>query len=163
MNILEILSQKKIIREEDVAKLKSKILKIPYKKISPNSISEDIFKLIPFESAKNYMIVPISRDKDILVVGMVDPTNPSAQEALKFLAKQAKINLGVYIVTPSDVDLILRKFSKFSAEIQSALQSLDIKPGEGLAFSQRITKLEEGMESGSVDAPIIRIVSSLFN
>ncbi|HEY4475560.1 MAG TPA: GspE/PulE family protein [Candidatus Paceibacterota bacterium] len=158
----EVIYARNLVREEDVAKLKSGFLKIPYKKPDPNSVTEEVFKLIPFETARMYQMVPLSKNKDMLVVGMVNPDNPSAQEALRFLAKQKRTNLGVFIITPSDVNLILRKFSQFSEEIQQALKSLDLKSGEGLSPLQRITKLDEGAAAGTTDAPIIRIVSSLL-
>ncbi len=158
----DIIYARNLIPEEELAKIKSRLLKIPYKKIEPDSLPEEVFKLIPAETAKTYKIVPLSKTKDLLVVGMVYPDNPSAQEALRFLAKQQKINLGVYIVTPSDVNLALRKFARFSDEIQGALESLGIKPGEGLSHFQKIVRLEEGLKTGATDAPIIRIITSLL-
>jgi len=158
----EIIYARNLVPEIDVAKIKSKVLKVPYKKINPDSVTEEVFKMIPSETSRSYKMIPLSRDKDLLVVGMTDPDNPNAQEALRFLAKQGRINLGVYVVTPSDVNAVLKKFSPFSDEIQAALQSLKLKPGEGLSSFQKITRLEEGIATTAIEAPIIRIVSSLL-
>ncbi len=158
----EIIYSRNIIPQEEVAKVKSAVLKIPYRKIDPNMVKEDVLGLIPGDTARAYQSVPLSRTKDLLVIGMVHPDDPNAQAALKFLAKQEKINLGVYLVTPQDVDLVLKRFSPFSQEIQGALQSLNLKPGEGLTSFQKITRLEEGITKAATDAPIIRIVSSIL-
>jgi len=158
----EIVYSRNLIPEIELAKIKSKLLKIPYKKIEPESVTEDIFKMIPGDTARTYKMVPLARAKELLTVGMVHPDNPQAQEALRFIARQQKINLGVYVVTPSDVNQVLKKFSQFTEEIQSALQALGVKPGEGTSPFQKIVRLEEGISAGATDAPIIRIVSSLL-
>lgn len=161
-SVEELIYARNLIDDVEVAKIKSKILKIPYKKIEPDSVDESIFKLIPGETVRTYKMVPLSRTKDLLVVGMVNPDNTNAQEALRFLAKQQKINLGVYVVTPSDVNAVLKNFSQYGEEIQTALQSLNLKPGEGLSPFQRIVRLEEGVSTGATDAPVIRIVASIL-
>jgi len=158
----EIIYSRNLISETELAKIKSKLLKIPYKKIEPESVTEDIFKMIPGDTARTYKMVPLARSKDLLTVGMVNPDNPQAQEALRFIARQGKINLGVYLVTLSDVNQVLKKFSQFTEEIQSALQALGVKTGEGISPFQKIVRLEEGISAGATDAPIIRIVSSLL-
>lgn len=158
----DIIYARNIIPQEEVAKVKSAVLKIPYRKIDPESVNEDVLGIIPGDTARTYQVIPLSRTKDLLVVGMVHPDDPNAQSALKFLAKQEKINLGVYLVTPEDVDLVLKRFSPFAQEIQSALQSLNLKPGEGLNAFQKLTRLEEGITKAATDAPIIRIISSVL-
>ena len=104
----DIIYDRRIIAEADVARMKSQQFKIPYKKISPDDISKEILSVIPEEVARAYKLVPISKTKDMLIVGMMRPDDPKAQDALRFIAKQQKINLGVYIITPGDLDLILR-------------------------------------------------------
>ncbi|MEK7612163.1 MAG: GspE/PulE family protein [Patescibacteria group bacterium] len=157
----EIIYARNIVPEEELTKLKSKILNIPFKRIDPESIPADVFKLMQTETARTYKMVPISKTNDLLVVGMVHPDNPNAQEALRFLAKQARVNLGVYLMTPSDINAVLRKFSPFADEIQAAIKAVQRKPGEGAAF-QKLVRLEEGAQSGTNDAPVIKIVSSIL-
>lgn len=161
-NAEDVIYAGNLVDEEDLANIKSRLLKIPYKKIEPESIPQEIVNLIPLETARTYKMVPLSRNKSLLVVGMVYPENPNAQEALRFLASQQKISLGVYLVTPSDVIQVLNKYSPFADEIKSALQSLNLKSGDNSAQIQKIVRLEESGSASNIDAPIIRIVSSLL-
>ncbi len=156
----EVIYGRNIISEEEVAKVKSRVLKIPWKKIDAESVSEEVFRLIPAESVRTYRMVPLSRAKDMLVVGMVNPDDLSAGEALRFLAKQEKVNLGVYVATPSDIQAVLIKFSALNADIQAALKAMNLEGG-GASLFQKITRLEESSGSAS-DAPVIRIVASLL-
>lgn len=157
----EFIYDRRLLTEEEVARAKSGALRIPYKKVNPNEISEELVKVIPAETARAYRVIPLSHEKHLLIVGMVDPLNLQAQEALKYLAKERKVSLGVYVVTPSDVENVLRKYGSYLSDINQAVQSLSIKPGTGVSELQRIVQLEESLGS-EVDAPVIRIVSSLL-
>ena len=160
-NAEDVIYAKNLVDENELAKIKSGLLKIPYKKIEPGTVAEEVVKLLPLDTARTYRMVPISRAKDMLVVGMVHPDDPTAQQALRFLAQQQRVNLGVYVVTPSDVDAVLKKFSPFTDEVRAALNSLNVTVGEGSPL-QKIVRLEEGMSASANDAPIIRIVASIL-
>ena len=84
----EIIYERHLAPEEEVAKIKSQLLKIPYKKINPEEITKELLLNIPQEVSRTYKVLPISRTADLLVVGMVNPLDPQAQEALRFVAKQ---------------------------------------------------------------------------
>lgn len=156
----EIIYDRRTVAEEEVAKVKSKVLKIPYKKIDVEEITKELISNIPQETARTYKVVPIEKAKDMLVVGMVNPQDPQAQEALRFVAKQQKINLGVYLITPGDFDLILQKYSPYKDIIDEAARSLNVRSGKGGGLSsERLIQLEAGMAVAE-EAPIIRLVAS---
>jgi len=155
----DVVRVKKLVDDDTIAQIKAEILKIPYQKIDPASITEQILSLIPEETAKNYKVAPLAISGNTVIVGMVDPDDIRAQEALKFIAKQNKINLGVYVISAGDWERILRIYSPYEREIQDAVKAVGIKPGGGAYGVQRITSLDEG-GGGIDDAPIIKIVSS---
>ncbi len=157
----DLLYSRRLVDDGEVARLKSSLLKIPYKKVDVEAVTAEVLKSIPGETARTYRIVPIARSQDLLIAGMLNPDDNAAREALRFLAKQQKINLGVYVVSASDVESVLKKYFLFGEDIAAALQSMNLKPGEGLTDIQRIVKLEEGMTEND-KAPVIRIVSSLL-
>ncbi len=155
----DVIYLRHILSEEDVAKAKSSILGIPYKKIDPGSISADALKAVPEETANTYKLVPLNLGNRMLVAGMVHPDDTRAQEALRFIAQQNGYNLGVYLITPTDLEMALRRYSPYQTVVQEAVSALNIKPGSNLSVSQRVINLEEQVV-GSKEAPIIRIVSS---
>jgi len=158
-----LIYQRNLVKEEEVIKIKAQLLGIPYKKIDVSQISLDLLKLVSAETAKTYKMFPISRDQNMLVVGMVDPDSLQAQEALKYVAKQLKVNLGVYLVSASDADLVLRKYNPFADEIQMAVRAVTIKAGSESSSFQKIVKLEEGGKTTvAEEAPIIKIVASIL-
>ncbi len=152
----DIIGRERIVPDEKMAELKSELLKVPYKKIDPETIDAKLMGIVPEETARIYQAIPISLQDNLLVIGMFHPDDEKAQEAMKFIARQNHINLGVYLISYNDLQAVLRKYSPFRAQIEQAVQSLNIKEGTG---GQQAIELEGG---ASEDAPIIKIVADTF-
>ncbi len=150
----EMLYAENAADEIEVAKVKSELLKVPFKLIDPKTIPDDILKLIPYETSRTYRVVPLEKKNDILVVGMLNPTDEQAQSALKFVAKQARLGLGVYLVAPSVLRAVWRRYQPYESEISAAVREIGkVKPKDS------IIGLEETVQT-SENAPIIKIVAS---
>jgi len=152
----DLIYERRLIDEEKLADVKSRLLGVPYKKVKAEEISEEVLKSVSEEAVRNYKIVPINKTAEMLVVGMLNPDDSNAQDALKFIAKQSRINLGVYLIAPSVWESVLRRYSPYRSEIDAAIKSLKI---EGKGYSQ-VVRLEETAGAGSEDAPIIKIVAT---
>lgn len=157
-DVEELIYERRLVDEENVAKVKSRFLKIPYKKVNAEEIGEELLKLVPEETVRNYKVIPISKSTDLLVLGMINPDDGKAQDAAKFIAKQLRLNLGVYLISHSDWETILRKYSPYRSEVDLALKSLNLN-GKTLSPAQRIVRLEEGV-TVSEEAPVIKIIAS---
>jgi len=158
-SIENIIYKRHLLDEVSVAKAKSEVLGISYQKINLDSITEDLIKIIPEETASAYKVVPLSLKDNQLVIGMISPWDVKAQEALRYIAKQKKLGLGVYVVTPTDLEMALRKYSPYQSEIERAIKSLNVKDSGG-PQSLKTVSIEEGFQNVSEEAPIIKIVSS---
>lgn len=155
----DLIYERHAVPEERVAQIKSVFLKIPFKKIAMEEVTKELLANIQEEVVRTYKVIPVSKTKDMLVVGMVHPDDPQAQEALRFIAKQQKINLGVYLVTPGDYDLVLRKYSPYKDEVEAAVRSLNVRPVKGGISGQQLIQLEAGVTVAE-EAPIIKLVAS---
>jgi len=150
----EILYAERLVDEIAIAKAKSEILGAPYKKVNPESIDDNLLKVIPRDTSMAYRVVPLERTRDLLVVGMLRPDDNKAIEALRFIAKREGVSLGVYIVTPSDLALVWRRYVPYRSEIEAAVKEAGIF---GVNAEKRVS-LEEG--GRAEEAPIIKIVAS---
>jgi len=159
-SVEDILYERHLLDDVSVANAKSKILGIPYQKVKPDEVTEDVIQVIPEETASAYGVVPLSLKDKSLVVGMVKPWDAKAQEALRFIAKQKGLSLGVYVITPRDLEMVLRKYSPYQSEVEKAIKSLDFKPGESTAVALRPISIEAENMDIAEEAPIIKIVSS---
>ncbi len=150
-----LISERKLVDDVKIAEIKSQILKVPYQKLNADSIDAKIFEIIPEETVRTYGVAPISKADNLLVVGMVSPDDQKAQEALKFIARRNRLSLGIYLISHSDWQAVLKRYSPYKSEIEAAVQALNLKTGEG---ARKFVRLDEAA-GGSEEAPIIRIVA----
>jgi type IV pilus assembly protein PilB len=152
-----VIAKQRAVDDTKIAEIKSSFLKVPYKKISLEDFDPKLLASIPEDTARTYQAIPIGLQDNLLVVGMLHPDDAKAQEALKFIARQNHVNLGVYLISYGDWEAILRKYSPYRTQLANAVQSLDIKGGGG---GQKLISLETA--EGNEDAPVIKIVADTF-
>lgn len=157
-SVEEVIFNKRAIDDVELAKIKSQILKVPFKQFKAETIGKDILQYISEETARTYKVVPLSKTADMLVVGMVNPDDQKAQDALKFTAKQLQINLGIFLISFGDYAAILKKYSPFKDEVDMAVKSLNLKSIKTTS-REKTVQLDEKV-SVAEDAPIIKIVAS---
>ena len=151
-----LLSDLGILPDEQVAAVKSEILRVPYKEV-PDEIPETVIALIPEDTAQTYQVIPLSADDNNVVVGMVNPDDLRAQEALKFLARQHRKNLGVFLVSYGDYKKAMSHYSPYQDDIAEAVQSMRVKTRGTSRRTTQATNLEQGKKGD--EAPVIRLVA----
>ncbi|MFH1161900.1 MAG: ATPase, T2SS/T4P/T4SS family [Candidatus Jorgensenbacteria bacterium] len=150
----DVLYERRAVEEPSLAAAKSELLGIPYRPTEVEKIPDELLKVIPRETSVTYRVMPLSRERNMLVVGMLRPDDERAQEALRFIAKREGVSLGIYLITPSDLKAMWRRYAPYRSEVETAAKEVGKLPGG----ESEITSLEEG---GSVeDAPIIKIVAA---
>src|SRR5205085_4941151 len=73
------------LSDEDVTNFLSRQYGVPAINLQYFEIDPAVVKLIPQETAKRYQILPLSRVGASLTIAMVDPTNVSAMDDIKFM------------------------------------------------------------------------------
>ena len=158
-DVEELIVEQRLVDDEELAKIKSQLLGFPFKRIKVEELDEKLIDKIPQETIKNYKVIPISLENNLLVVGLVYPEDPKVQDALRFIANKEGVGLGAYLITHTDFENAIRRFFPYKSEVLEALQAVKIESGKGLSPSQKITHLEEGITVAE-DAPIIKLVAS---
>lgn len=150
----EVILAKKIVPENALFELKSKVFKVPLKKIKPENIPAGILELIPAEAAINYKMAAVSKNDKFVEIGMVYPENIIAQNALRFLASQEKFDYRVCLITITDLQNILKQQKNISAETKKALEQLSEERKDVLTLEEKKPTLQVAAE----EAPIIKMV-----
>ncbi|MDD5433433.1 MAG: GspE/PulE family protein [Candidatus Pacebacteria bacterium] len=162
----ELLIEKKVLPEEDLFAFKSKALGFSLRKIDVEEISPEDLAIIPKEAVDFYKVIPLKIDKakGILEIGMVYPENQQAQEALKFLARQQKLSLSVFLITLSDFKRYFDKFQAPEKEMEGALEKLEKE--FGTAGNQTLAdEIYGGDKEASKlieEAPVIKMVAVIL-
>ena len=73
------------LSDEDVTNFLSRQYGVPAINLSYFEIDPAVVKLIPYETARRYQILPLSRVGASLTIAMVDPTNVFAMDDIKFM------------------------------------------------------------------------------
>jgi type IV pilus assembly protein PilB len=102
-------------------------------------------------------MIPLAKKDNLLEVGMVYPEDATAQEALKFLARQSKFSYQVSLITPSTFEKILKQYRTLSREVTRALGELEeeLKVERVEKRPMKRAELERLVE----EAPVTKIVA----
>jgi type IV pilus assembly protein PilB len=105
----EILVEMGFAKEEDIAQVITVQYGFPYLPLSNYDISPEVIKIIPFNTAKACMVIPIDKIGNNLTVAMANPLNDKAIDELE---AQTGCNVQVFIATLSDVKNAIAKYYK---------------------------------------------------
>lgn len=196
MSFLDFLLQKKIILETDIieinkamreknisleeaietrgvgeAKLleaKGEFFQVPVRAVPENTIPFEILKYIPEESATYYKMVPLAVADGFLEVGMVDPMNIEAKDALTFITANENLTYKIFVLTEPNFKKIIANYSGLSGQVTEALAEIDPNlvtvNGENLDDgSGGQTKSHVEDETTIIeDAPVTKIVATIL-
>lgn len=156
----ELILEKRIVSEDFLFGLKGDNLKVPFKRVEPDSVPLRVLELVPEDSARFYRFIPIARKEKTLEVGMVYPEDIKAQEALEFLTRQQKLSYQVFIISLSNFNNILKKYRTLKGEVTRALEELEteLKEEKVEVRSMAVSDFERLAE----EAPISKVVAVLL-
>jgi type IV pilus assembly protein PilB len=147
-----------------IAKAKSEFMHIPTVEIGDREVPFEILKFIPEESAIHYKIVPINVKDNVLEVGVVDPDNIEARDALNFISAKINMPFKVFVISEDDFQRILSQYKGLTGEVSKALGDLESEFGSA---NVEVTKDDDVAKTGAngeinivEDAPVTKIVAT---
>ena len=151
------LISKDIISDSDLADLKSELYRLPVVHLTEIEIDREVLKEISEDKVRFYQVSAFAKEGNVLKVGLTDPEDVEALEALKFIAANKGLTLEKYIISYGDLDALTRNYSTLSGEIGKALESFDEE------LEKEITPAQgKGLEEITADAPVTRIVATVI-
>src|SRR5437016_139482 len=145
------------LTDEDVTNFLSRQYGVPAINLSYFEIDPAVVKLIPFETAKRYQILPLSRVGASLTIAMVDPTNVFAMDDIKFMtgfniepvvASESSILAGIEKAYGSgkeeDLEAVMQTMSELNesdVELQAEEQQMELSELEKAADEAPVVKL----------------------
>ena len=156
----EVILEQGIVSEELLFGLKSENFKTPLRKVIPEEVPLEVLELIPEESAKYYKMIPLAKKDKVLEIGMVNPEDLKAQEALKFLARQGQFEYQTFLITLTTFNDLLKQYLNMRKEVKKALEELEteLKTEEGGRPPVQKAEFERMAE----EAPITKVVAVIL-
>jgi type IV pilus assembly protein PilB len=148
------------LTDEDVTNFLSRQYGVPAINLSYFEIDPAVVKLIPFETAKRYQILPLSRVGASLTIAMVDPTNVFAMDDIKFMTG---FNIEPVVASESSIVEGIDKAYGTSKEeeLEQVMQSINDSGDAGdveVQGEQEEVTLKE-LEKAADEAPIVKLVN----
>lgn len=190
MNILENLISKNIISRADASKIerqaeeldksveeiledvgvptqalldiKGSYYNVPVMNLANYAVSPNSLKYISEDSAKHYKMVPLSVKDGVLEVGMTDPDNIEARDALNFIVSKLSMPYKIYVISEKDFKKVVESYKGLSGEVNKALGELENdleKDIEILKDNSSFGKIETKIIE---DAPVTKIVTTII-
>jgi type IV pilus assembly protein PilB len=149
---------------------------IPVRSLGDSKVPYEVLKLIPEESAEHYRIAPLSLQDGILEIGMVDPDDIRAVDALNFISRSSGTPFKVFKIDEADFAKVLQMYRGLRGEVAKAVSDLQSEQGAAPASKMQMDsemaplELEDpsiGADKRSADtiqedAPAIKIVSTIL-
>lgn len=155
------------LTEEEIAQALSRQLGYPYIDLDQFEVFPEVISLIPAETAKRNLVMPIHKIKSFLTLAMVDPTDLEVIEDIRF---RTGLSVQPVISTETGVTNAINKYYGTSDALKVKKLIEDIE----LADESRVNVIDEKeiaegsdydvaeMEQASNEAPIITLVNQTF-
>ncbi len=150
------------ITREDIISSKAELYGIPFQSLDGKDIPFEVLKYVSEESATFYRFVPIGLLDGALMIGVVDPDNTEAMDAINFISSKLGMPYKLYLISEPDFEKVLQSYKGLSGEVTRALSELEteLRPEEtparrGEAEGANIRIIE--------DAPVTKIVATILH
>ncbi|OHA32095.1 MAG: hypothetical protein A2928_02690 [Candidatus Taylorbacteria bacterium RIFCSPLOWO2_01_FULL_45_15b] len=207
MSLVDLLAEKKIIELDSVQTIKDEIAQtggdfeallttkygvnpydflgvkgeyygIPTKSLDGVTVPFEILKYIPEDSASHYNFVPIGMEDGVLEIGVVDPDNIEARDALNFISAKINLPYKVYLLARIDFDKVIQTYKGLSGEVTQALSELETDLSADKVIEAELGEVKKDFNMDDPigdttpatsrtriieDAPVTKIVATMLN
>ncbi|TAL20386.1 type II/IV secretion system protein [Patescibacteria group bacterium] len=143
---------------EPVAQALSEAAGLPYADLREKEIPREILLLVPKNVAESDSAVAYAVEKKDLKIGMVDPTNFQAVQALEFLAQSAGKIARLSVISRDSFLAALNQYEELGVEVGRALEAAK----ERFAAEAPQPEKKEALEEVIRGAPVSRMVSVIM-
>src|SRR5256885_15293930 len=148
-----------ILSDEDVTNFLWRQYGVPAINLSYFDIDASVVKLIPYETAKRYQILPLSRVGASLTIAMVDPTNVFAMDDIKFMTG---FNIEPVVASEASILEGIEKAYGTSKEedLEQVMQSITDAEEADIELQADAAEMDlADLEKAADEAPIVKLVN----
>ena len=143
---------------------------IPARTLGDPPADEKAFPYVPLESARHYGFVPLDVAEGALEVGVVDPDNLEAMDALQFISTRVGMPYKLFLISRPDFERVLEAYQNLSGEVGKALSEYEsasevaqAEAGRGVAQAPTGRSLSLADDTNiKEDAPVTKVVSTIL-
>lgn len=155
------------IKKEDILKGLGFYYSLPVRDMKGKGVDFEILKFIPEDSASYYHFVPLSVANGVLEIGITDPENIEARDALQFIATKLGMPFKIFLISNDDLKVVLDSYRGLTGEVTKALSELEVDINEVDRDSIIKDTEKEGKDAKKEariveDAPVAKITAVIL-
>lgn len=158
--IEDYLAANNLVGVEALTEARGKLYNIPYIDLTGKKIEQDVLRLIPEETAQHYKVIAFQKSDKEVNVGIVDPRNFKALEAVEFITKEHGLQPFYYILSLTNFQNILKGYTGLGEEVSQVLEGAKDRFAEEEA--EEDLELEGNIQEVLKKAPVSKIVSIII-
>src|SRR3989344_2261285 len=113
------------ISGKDILTVKGEYFDVPTKSLEDVDVAPKILDYIPEDSASHYRFVPLQVADGVLEVGMTNPDDIEAKDALNFISSKVGMPFKIFLITETDFNKIFSLYKGLSGEVSRSLSELE--------------------------------------
>lgn len=143
--------------QEEVIKYTSEVFGMGITELTGKEIPSTVLNVIPQELAASYQMIAFEQKGNVLSVGVVDPSNLKAREAVEFIARKLGVKVKYFVISYDSWQQAVKQYEALKTEVQAALNIAqnEFEPTDG---DETAESLDEVVRS----APISKMVSVIL-
>ncbi|MCX6820045.1 MAG: GspE/PulE family protein [Candidatus Adlerbacteria bacterium] len=154
---------------EEILKAKGAYYGTPVRELGSEPVPFSTLSYIPEESARHYHFVPLGVEDGALLVGVTDPDNLEARDALTFISAKVGMPYKVFLISEADFAKLLLEYKGLSGEVGKALNDLETESTTDIHaeetkrnISIEDEEVTDTAEAVSEGAPVTKIVATVL-
>lgn len=144
--------------EKQLLKVNAELIGVSYIDLSEYQVSKDLYELFPLVLMKRYLLVPFSKENNIISIATVDPSNYNALQALKFIFQEKGLKFELFLATELDIKKLLNDAETLNNAVKEDVQEFQEKKEQ----AQQLPDVSDISRENLNTAPIIKIVSVII-
>jgi type IV pilus assembly protein PilB len=162
------------VADEEITAILSRQYGVPSINLEDFEIDSSVIKLVPYETAQKYQVLPLSRSGATLTIAMTDPTNVFAMDDIKFMTGY---NVEPVVASESAVVGAIAKYYNQATRngnngngqpsaldfANQALQDLPLVDASEVEVLEELEEISvEALARQGEEAPVIRLVNVML-
>lgn len=159
ISVEQIIRDRKLVDEENLTEIKAKVLGLPYVNLTTRSISKETLNELSKDVSQNYQILIFEKEGDVIRIGVVNPEDFRALEAIEFLAEKNQLKTEIYMISQSSFESGFQQYETLQLEVKEALaEAQDRVDLDELASGIDV----DAMQDVVTEAPISKTVAVII-
>ena len=162
------------VADEEITAILSRQYGVPSISLEDFEIDAAVIKLVPFETAQKYQVLPLNRSGATLTIAMTDPTNVFAMDDIKFMTGY---NVEPVVASESAVLAAIAKYYSQGGRngnngngqpsaldfANQAMQDLPLVDASDVEVLEELEEISvEALARQGEEAPVIRLVNVML-